>query len=80
MTNFFELAKIGLWESIVGGFGMATVFDFANFFIDLANKTDDDYITNLKLNKLLYFAQGVSLARTNNPLFQEAIEAWKFGQ
>ena len=58
---------------------MATVFDIANFFVDLANKTDDDYITNLKLNKLLYFAQGVSLARTNNPLFQEPIEAWKYG-
>lgn len=58
---------------------MATVFDIANFFVDLANKTDDDYITNLKLNKLLYFAQGVSLARTDKPLFQEPIEAWKFG-
>lgn len=58
---------------------MATVFDIANFFVDLANKTDDDYITNLKLNKLLYFAQGVSLARTDKPLFEDSIEAWKFG-
>ena len=58
---------------------MATVFDIANFFVDLANKTDDDYITNLKLNKLLYFAQGVSLARTDKTLFEESIEAWKLG-
>ncbi len=58
---------------------MATVFDIANFFIDLANKTDDDYITNLKLNKLLYYAQGVSLARRDKTLFEEDIEAWKYG-
>ncbi len=38
---------------------MANVYDVANFFIGIANKSADDSITNLKLNKLLYFAQGV---------------------
>lgn len=36
-------------------------------------------ISNLKLQKLLYFAQGYSLAITGNPLFGEEIEPWDFG-
>ncbi len=43
---------------------MANVFDIANFFIDIAIKTEDDFVTNLKLNKLIYYAQGAYLART----------------
>lgn len=57
---------------------MIKAIDIANFYVDLAN-SKDDYETNLKLNKLLYFAQGVSLARTGKPLFDEDIEAWQFG-
>lgn len=58
---------------------MADVRSVANFFIDLALNSEDDNITNLQLNKLLYFAQGHYLARTGKPLFDEEIEAWKFG-
>lgn len=58
---------------------MASVFDVANFFIDTVNKTYDDFITNLKLNKLLYYAQGAFLARTERVLFVEHIEAWRLG-
>ena len=58
---------------------MAKVFDVANFFIDITNRTDEDQITNLKLNKLLYFAQGCFLSRTGKPLFEEEIEAWALG-
>ena len=38
---------------------MTNVFDVADFFINVTfNKNQsDDFITNLKLNKLLYFAQ-----------------------
>ena len=32
--------------------------DVANFFIDLYNTIPEGQITNLSLNKLLYFAQG----------------------
>lgn len=53
--------------------------DVARFFIMLANQREDDNITNLKLNKLLYYAQGVQLARTGEPLFNEPIEAWRLG-
>lgn len=58
---------------------MANVYDVADFFIDVCNNSTDDQITNLKLNKLLYYAQGCHLARTGKPLFDDKIEAWKLG-
>lgn len=39
----------------------------------------EDNITNLKLQKLLYYAQGISLKYTGKPLFDENIEAWQYG-
>ena len=39
---------------------MANVYDVADFFIDVCNNSTDDQITNLKLNKLLYYAQRMS--------------------
>lgn len=38
-----------------------------------------DLISNLKLQKLLYYAQGVYLALRNDPLFFEDIVAWQHG-
>lgn len=58
---------------------MANVFDVANFFVYVANQNEDDQMTNLKLNKLLYFAQGAFLSRTGKPLFSSDIEAWNLG-
>lgn len=45
---------------------------------------NDDYevyegITHLKLQKLLYYAQGISLGMYGKPLFLEKIEAWQHG-
>lgn len=53
--------------------------DVANFFVNLALQLEDDSMTNLKLNKLLYFAQGASFARFGEPLFSDDLEAWKYG-
>lgn len=36
-------------------------------------------VDHLKLQKLLYLAQGVSLALHDEPLFEEKIEAWRYG-
>ena len=36
-------------------------------------------LTNLKLNKLVYYAQVESIRRTGNLLFDDAIEAWQYG-
>lgn len=36
-------------------------------------------ITNLKLQKLVYFVQGFALALLEHPLFHEEIQAWTYG-
>lgn len=61
--------------------GMATLtcFDVANYFLTLANEDVGDSISNLKLQKLVYYAQGFSLALRDKTLFDEAIEAWAHG-
>lgn len=54
--------------------------DIANFFIQSAiDSPTSDLMTNLKLNKLLYFAQGEYLAKYHAPLFEDVIEAWEYG-
>ena len=58
---------------------MANIFDFASFFIDLSLHNEDDPMTNLRLNKLLYFLQGYSLSKYGEPLFPDKIEAWTYG-
>ncbi len=52
----------------------------ANEFIDLAEINPGvDNLTNLKLVKLMYISQGLSLAFFDKPLFDEGIEAWMYG-
>lgn len=58
---------------------MATVYDVANFFLGIQQNDEDKDITPMKLQKLVYFAQGFSLALLNHPLFLEQLEAWKHG-
>jgi uncharacterized phage-associated protein len=60
---------------------MLTAIDVAYFFVDLANTTSlgSNAMTNLRVNKLLYFAQAHSLVRFGKPLFDENIQAWKYG-
>ncbi len=53
--------------------------DVANIFIELANADEDSCMTNLKLNKLVYFAQAWSLEKLGKPLFDEEVQAWKHG-
>lgn len=36
-------------------------------------------ITNLKLQKVLYFAQAYFLAKLGRPLFADHVEAWEYG-
>ncbi len=56
-----------------------TCFDVANYFLTLADEDVGDSISNLKLQKLVYYAQGFSLALRGEALFDEAIEAWAHG-
>lgn len=62
-----------------GEMSKMNAIDIANYFVVLASNVDENDLTNLKLQKLLYFAQGRALAKTKNPLFDEEIEAWALG-
>ena len=42
-------------------------------------KQKDQDITHLKLQKLIYYAQGFVLAFTHQSLFLESLEAWRHG-
>jgi uncharacterized phage-associated protein len=37
------------------------------------------FVTQMKLQKLVYFAQGYHLAKYNEPLIKENFQAWKYG-
>lgn len=50
----------------------------ADYFIWLANSTGS-YVSNLKLQKLVYYAQAWHLAINGSPLFEEDFEAWIHG-
>lgn len=55
-------------------------FDVAKYFLAQVDEEAGDFITNLKLQKLTYYAQGCHLALNDGePLFPETIEAWQHG-
>lgn len=74
---------------------MANVVNVANYFLllnkrryekisseddkDSRFQTEADMITHLKLQKLVYYAQGLYLAYFNKPLFTQSVEAWRHG-
>ncbi|AFY70517.1 hypothetical protein Pse7367_2254 [Thalassoporum mexicanum PCC 7367] len=58
---------------------MISCFDVANFFLSQADEDAGDLISNLKLQKLVYYAQGFHLAMFGQPLFSEEIQAWVHG-
>lgn len=51
--------------------------DVAEYFLLLEGEGGE--ISNLKLQKLVYYAQGFSLVLLGEPLFNETIEAWMHG-
>lgn len=58
---------------------MLNCFDVANYFLAQIDEEDGDLISNLKLQKLMYYAQGLHLAVHNKPLFPEKVMAWQHG-
>ncbi|MBS7226291.1 MAG: DUF4065 domain-containing protein [Clostridiaceae bacterium] len=54
------------------------VLDIAKYVIYYCTKKGY-LITNLKLQKILYFIQAIFLVNTGSPCFKEEIEAWDFG-
>ncbi|SQB99591.1 Panacea domain-containing protein [Helicobacter fennelliae] len=57
----------------------AFVFLFQQQLLNDEAQEEGDTITNLKVQKLLYYAQAYSLLYYNKPLFNEKIEAWPHG-
>jgi len=58
---------------------MIPVIEVARYFLSLTDEDAGELISNLKLQKLLYYAQGLHLALFDKPLFPESIEAWAHG-
>ena len=57
--------------------------EVAKVFLRFSNENrtadDSDNVTQMKLQKLLYYAQGYYLAEYGTPLFKEKIYAWDHG-
>jgi uncharacterized phage-associated protein len=58
---------------------MAKLDDVANCFLQLDADHGGEGLTNLKLQKLVYYAQGFYSAMNDKPLFNDDIEAWMHG-
>lgn len=58
---------------------MVTAKDVSDFFLQLSEPEVGDILSNLKIQKLVYYAQGLSLALNNEPLFEDEILAWEHG-
>lgn len=54
------------------------ILDISVYIINYCNKSHY-YISNLKLQQILYFTQIAFLVTYNKECFQEEIEAWDFG-
>lgn len=57
---------------------MYKVMDVSRYIINHLND-EGSSVSNLKLQKLLYFVQGFFLCIKDEPCFEERIEAWDFG-
>lgn len=56
-----------------------SALDVAAFIIELSQETGE-VVTNMKLQKLLYYSQAWYLVNFNStPLFNEDIQAWQYG-
>lgn len=68
-------------------FAELNTYDMAYKALDIANKLlkkaanicGGDLMSNMKLQKMLYYEQGYHLAAFKSPLFKEDIEAWMYG-
>ncbi|QDK79755.1 DUF4065 domain-containing protein [Spirosoma sp. KCTC 42546] len=58
---------------------MLSASQVAEYLLGLSRPEVGDTISNLKLQKLLYYCQGLHLAMYGKPLFSEQIFAWNYG-
>jgi uncharacterized phage-associated protein len=53
--------------------------EIAKVILKMSSPEYGDTISNLKLQKLLYYMQGFHLAMFDEPLFKENVVAWEYG-
>jgi len=59
---------------------MVNILDIASYFIIRAYEDGKQALmTNMKLQKLLYYSQSLYLALFDEPLFDDEIQAWRYG-
>ena len=58
---------------------MVSTRDVARYFLSIQDEEAGELITNMKLQKLVYYAQGFHLAVYDKPLFDARIKAWAHG-
>ena len=60
---------------------MIAALDCANWLVEQASNdiNGGEYLTQLKVQKLLYFAQGINLVLYDKPLFEDKIYHEKYG-
>lgn len=58
---------------------MERIIDVAQYIYDEYKRQSGEIIDEMKLHKLLYFTQRESIAITNDPMFNEEFEGWKYG-
>src|SRR3954447_8990596 len=59
--------------------GRFSALAVANFFVGRALAESERYLTNMALQKVLYFADGEYIAKERRRLFDDRIEAWEYG-
>lgn len=52
--------------------------EFANFIVEFANNSGKK-VTNLQLQKVMYFSQAAFLLRYNSPLIEGEFSRWQYG-
>lgn len=77
--EYVDRPKVSSLSTPEEGQAMLSAYDVAKYFLLLVSEDEGDVISNLKLQKLLYYAQGFSLAIFDEPLFPEKVEAWIHG-
>ena len=58
---------------------MYSAFEVASYIYNRYKRENNVSIDEMKLHKLLYFAQRESIIQTDEPLFTDEFEAWKYG-
>jgi uncharacterized phage-associated protein len=56
-----------------------SAFNIADYFLYKAQEEDQELLSNLKLQKLVYYAQGIHLAAYGASLYDDKIIAWQYG-